>query len=345
MSKETITPKYVFDSAILKENYFKMKENLYPCEIHFALKSNSNADVLKVLKDVGSSFECASVNEYELLRKIGVENDRIVFGLPIKTEDIITRVYSGGCRYFVFEDIRELAKLERLAPDAKKVLRLYTVDLIPTNIAYGMPLELIEKYNKEESLLSRIDGLSFHISNNTDVDNMMSMLERAKYVLRSIPDQNGKELILNIGGSYSIDAPSSYYDTIRDGLKDLTGKYNIKLKAEPGMSIVNSAGCFYTRVVMTKEYDVYTDVYIDGGTPNGIFGEPSKVTLVSEAPECKRRFYRFIDITCIHKVLFQKRMNVSIRENDLLRFENMGAYSVVYQNKFHLWDEPLVEMI
>ena len=34
------TPKYVFDSNILINNYRIIKEKLNPCELHFALKSN-----------------------------------------------------------------------------------------------------------------------------------------------------------------------------------------------------------------------------------------------------------------------------------------------------------------
>lgn len=339
------TPKYVFDSNILINNYRIIKEKLNPCELHFALKSNSNREVVSTLHKAGASFECASINEYELLREIGVGNYKIIFGLPIKTDEIIMHVYNRGCRYFVFEDMRELVKLEKLAPLAKKILRLYILDLVPLNIAYGMPIEQIMDNNQKENLLFRIDGISFHISNNINIENEISVLDRAEEVLKQIPRSQGAEFILNIGGSYRIDAPEGYYERLKSRLEKIVECYGVQLKAEPGMTIVNSAGSFFTRVVMTKEYDVYTDVYIDGGTPNGIFGEPDKVNVVGETQECKRRFYRFIDITCIHKVLFQKRMNVSIRDNDILEFKHMGAYSLVYQNKFHLWDETKVEVI
>ncbi len=338
------TPMYIFDKSILIKNYNLLKKKLSPCKVHYALKANACPQVLQTLNEVGASFECASVNEYRRLREMGVENDNIIFGLPIKTENIIKQVYEGGCRYFVFEDMRELIKLENMAPFSKKILRIYITDILRHNIGYGMPMEQVQKNIEEQKLLERIDGISFHISENTNIENEFKVLDRAEEILEQLAKIGKKWCILNIGGSYRLTASDDYYTRLQNRLKTLVEKYFVQLIAEPGLAIVDTAGSFLTRVIMTKEYELFTDIYIDGGAPNGLNKMPSEVISWSKNETGPKRIYRFIDITCLNKVLFNKRLSLIIRDDDILEFKKMGAYTLVYQNEFHLWDKTRVEM-
>ncbi len=338
------TPKYVFDKTVLINNYNQMKKKLRTCDVHFALKSNGNIEVLKVLNSVGASFECASINEYKRLLEIGVNNERIIFGLPIKTEKIISTVYEGGCRYIVFDDMRELIKLEKLAPLSKKILRVYVTDLVALNIGYGMYLHQIEEYIQNDNLIERVDGISFHISENTNIENVSKVLDRIEGILKQFASKGKKGIILNIGGSYRLYASDEYYDKLNDRLSEMIKLYQISLIAEPGMAIVNTAGSFMTRVIMTKDQGVFTDVYIDGGLPNGITRSPGSINVLNREKTDCRKIYRFIDITCLNKVLFTKRLSCDIYDDDILEFCEMGAYSIVHQNDFHLWDKTNVEI-
>lgn len=338
------TPKYVFDKSILLNNYNTMKSCLKTCDVHFALKANASLQVIQLLNEVGASFECASVNEYKRLLEVGVDNERIIFGLPIKTEDIIRQVYDGGCRYFVFDDMRELIKLEKIAPQAKKILRIYITDLVALNIGYGMYMDQVNESIHKQNLLERIDGISFHISENTNIKNELKVLDRIEEVLEQASAKRKKEWILNIGGSYRLNPPDGYYEKLNERLRDLVRKYSVHLIAEPGWAIVNTAGNFVTRVVMTKKQEVFTDVYIDGGAPNGINRSPASIKVLGEKQKCSKEIYRFIDITCLNKVLFTKRLSITINDGDILEFSEMGAYSIVHQNDFHLWDKTRVEI-
>lgn len=342
--KSMNTPMYIFDKSILIKNYNLLKKKLSPCKVHYALKANACSQVLQVLNEAGASFECASVNEYRRLKEIGVDNDDIIFGLPIKTEDIIKYVYEGGGRYFVFEDMRELQKLEKLAPMSKKILRIYITDILPHNIGYGMHMEQIKKNIEEQNLLERMDGISFHISENTNIESELKALDRAEVILEQLIVREKAGAILNIGGSYRLTAPDDYYTRLQNRLKSLVKKYSVQLIAEPGLAIVDTAGSFLTRVVMTKEYELFTDVYIDGGAPNGLNKVPPEIISIEKREVGTKRIYRFIDITCLNKVLFNKRLPIVIKDDDILEFRKVGAYTLVYQNEFHLWDKTRVEI-
>jgi len=62
--------------------------NLLPwIDIYYAVKSNPIVPLLKVLADLGSNFDCASKNEIDLVLRLGVHPDRIIFSNPIKAEN------------------------------------------------------------------------------------------------------------------------------------------------------------------------------------------------------------------------------------------------------------------
>lgn len=340
------TPRYEFSETVLSDNYRKMQELLSGCEIHYALKANSDIRVLQALKKAGAFFESASKNEYFRLKKLEVPDEKIIFGLPIKTEALIEELYQAGCRYFVFDDIRELEKLNRLAPHAKKVLRLYVTDLAPLNIGYGMPVDEIRKNQKENGILEHIDGISFHISQNTQIDIMEKVLDRVEALLEQINTKAGSPFILNIGGSYSLEPPEGYYETLVKRLKDLQEKYQLKLLAEPGNAVVNSAGQLIAKVIMIKKQEVFYDVYIDGGEPCGMVKDVSEMEVRGTACETEKKIlYRFIGLTCQNKVIFTKRLKLKLNEGDVIVLKNYGAYSLIYQNDFHLWDKVQVELV
>src|SRR6266480_4031400 len=78
------TPYFLFSKAKILKNYHEFKTLFPGSAIHFAMKSNSEPDVLKVLKEVDSGFEVASIYELEMLKKIHVPADRILYGSSVK---------------------------------------------------------------------------------------------------------------------------------------------------------------------------------------------------------------------------------------------------------------------
>lgn len=340
------TPRYEISKSKLIENYQSIKEKILDGNMFYALKANGETSVLEILRDCGSNFECASVGEYDRLREIGIPNEKIICGLPIKPEEVLTHIYEGGCRYFVFDDIRELDKMKRLASDAKKVLRMYIYDLAPNCIEFGMKMEDIIHNDETVNMLSYIDGVSFHITNNTDINNQLKALDRVEEILKRVCWEKETPFILNLGGSYSLNGTDKYFEVLNERLRELKAKYNLVIYAEPGTAIVGSATRFFTKVIMSrKNGDIY-DVYIDGGMPSGIVLEPKKVRFVGDKDKnTSKKIYRFLDTTCLHRTLFVKKFKETIEDGDMLEFVDFGAYSLCFRSDFHLWDKPIVRLV
>ena len=332
------TPRYEFNATQIEKNYYRFKSSIPDTSIFYSVKCNASNIVLQVLNKLGSGFEISSRLEFDRLCQLGVSSKRIICGLPVKPQALISYLFERGIQYFVFDDMQECTKLRTIAPQAKKILRLYVKDLGEHCIEYGMPYDVVLSNITQ---LQDIDGLSFHISENINIDIVFGVLDRIEYILQNIQKRDSR-FILNIGGSYELrDDLHTYYEKLNQRLAHLKEQYNLEIYAEPGASIVNTAGKVVSQVVMTKDREGFTDVYLDAGIPVGVMRPPG-IIKVTNHDRClrKSRYYRFFDITSLHRLLFQNKLKWEINEGDFVELGDYGAYTLCYRNDFHCWESP-----
>src|SRR5258708_39399863 len=70
ISKET--PFFVFSQKKITSKFDQFRKCFPGSMIHYAIKANSEPEVLKILFDAGSSFELASKYELEMLKELKV---------------------------------------------------------------------------------------------------------------------------------------------------------------------------------------------------------------------------------------------------------------------------------
>jgi len=341
------TPYYIFDRNKIIKNYEEMKSNLYLCDIYYALKPNSDFNVLKILNELNSNYEVASIEELQKIQSLGVSSDKVICSLPIKSKEFIEYGYEYGCRYFVFDDIKELKKIIAIASDSKKILRIYIGDIIKNSIGYGMKInDFYDLCNNNPELIQEIDGITFYVSKNKNIGQLLSILNFTdKYLVKL----NKENLLLNIGGNYRglNEVKKDFYDKLNIKLEEMKEKFNLKLLAEPGHGIVKNTGSLVTKVIMTKTCIDGISVYIDAGTPTGVLFKPSEIELVSENEievSAPIKYY-FYGITCSHQLLFSTYLQFNINDDDFLRFGNYGSYTLCMANDFHSWHRPNVYLI
>ena len=331
------TPYYLFDTNIVKQNYDMLKNSLAVDRLFYALKPNSEDRILEVLNTNGANFEIASVGELEKLKRMNVNSERIICSLPVKSDEMIESMYRYGIRYFVFDTEYEYLKLRRLASDAKLILRIDITDIAEKTIEFGMAYENFAEALQKGTLRSEhIDGITFYISKNKDADKIIKALEYSEHFLKHL----NKKSILNIGGNYRLptEVSSDFYERLNRKLSSLKEKYGCILFAEPGRSVVKSAGKLITSVIGVKRDKKY--VYIDAGIPTGISYCPNEIVNLTRQEETEPIEYSFFDITCSHRLLFKTRLPFDININDHLEFRNFGSYSICKSSNFHGWETP-----
>ena len=89
-------PCLVVDLEVVRENYLAFAKALPDTRVFYAVKANPAPEILKLIADLGSSFDTASVGEIDLVLAAGATADRISFGNTIKKERDIARAYELG---------------------------------------------------------------------------------------------------------------------------------------------------------------------------------------------------------------------------------------------------------
>jgi len=110
------------DHEKLRQNYLEFKEKLPTVQAYFAVKANSDSDIIKTMYDMGASFDVASFQEfmkvYNNIKHLpGKERqqyiwDNIIYANTIKPASILRKlnVYQP---LVTFDNLEELKKIKK----------------------------------------------------------------------------------------------------------------------------------------------------------------------------------------------------------------------------------------
>ena len=98
LAQKFSTPLYVYSKATLQQNYLDLDQafDFIDHQICFAVKSNSNLAVLRVLAKLGSGFDIVTGGELARVLAAGGDPSKIVFSGLGKTEADITKALEVG---------------------------------------------------------------------------------------------------------------------------------------------------------------------------------------------------------------------------------------------------------
>src|SRR5579862_7042900 len=123
LAKRFGTPLYVYSQRTLTEHFQRLEAAMAGLEhmICFAVKSNSNQAVLRVLAGLGSGFDIVSGGELQRVIAAGGDPHKCVFAGVGKTEDEIEFALKQGVYSFNAESEPELERIDRVARGLKKI--------------------------------------------------------------------------------------------------------------------------------------------------------------------------------------------------------------------------------
>ncbi len=172
------TPCYVFDTSLIRQSYFQVGKDLTGCLVHYCLKANGEPAVVRTLADAGARFEVSGTGEFNTVLEAGVTPKSILCGLPVKPVGMVRDLYEAGCRYFTFDSVDELRKLEQHAPEADKALRLNVCHLSPDATDFGAKPSQVDDWIRSGQLSKTVvTGLAFDLRRNTQEDVVVAALD------------------------------------------------------------------------------------------------------------------------------------------------------------------------
>lgn len=351
--RESDGPCVVVDTDIVRENYETFARALPDTSVYYAVKANPAPEILSLLADLGSSFDCASVGEIEMVLAAGADATRISYGNTIKKERDIARAYEYGVRLFAVDCIEEVEKIARSAPGSKVFCRVLCDGIgaeWPLSRKFGcdpaMAVDVLE-FAHRNGLVAY--GVSFHVgSQQANLGAWDLALAMASGVFQEMALRGIDLKMVNMGGGfptrYLKDVPGvpSYGEAIFGALTKHFGNRLPSTIIEPGRGMVGNAGLIEAEVVLISKKSADEEVrwvYLDIGKFHGL------AETMDEAIRYPIRTPRDGDTTapCVLAgptcdsvdVMYEKtpyELPVSLSIGDKILIEACGAYTTTYSS-------------
>src|SRR6185295_6515658 len=126
IANEVGTPAYVYSEKTLRRHVRVFDEAFQsvPHLICYAVKANSNINILRRLAEWGMGFEIISGGELFRVLRAGGSPEKIIFDGPGKTGDEIRYALDSGILFFNVESGVELELIEEVARQMNKRVRI-----------------------------------------------------------------------------------------------------------------------------------------------------------------------------------------------------------------------------
>jgi diaminopimelate decarboxylase len=292
------TPLYVYSQRTLTNHFQKLDSALAPIDhlICFAMKSNSNLSVLRVLANLGSGFDIVSGGELQRVIAAGGDPRKCVFAGAGKSETEIEFALKQNVYCFNAESWPELERINRIAMRLKKIapiavrvnpnIEAFTHAKITTGTyenKFGIAFEEIESvYARAYKLKNlRLRGVQMHIGSQlTTVSPFEKAIRKVLPLVRRLAGKYELEFF-SIGGGLGIvyqpalaSGAAAWWKTSAANNILTPEKYaavllplllppGLKILLEPGRFISGNAGILVTRVEYVKRTGKKNFVIVD----------------------------------------------------------------------------------
>ncbi len=280
------TPFYLYSSNTLSMHFraFDTAFSGVPRVICYALKSNSNSAILRLLGREGAGADIVSGGELFRALRAGIDPKKIVYAGVGKRRDEIEYALKIGILMFNVESGDELRALDDAAGEMRATARIalrVNPNIDPKTHAYistglkenkfGIPIEQALEYYQMARSLSHVEivGVHHHIGSQiTEVQPFVDALEKVVAFIKELKSAGMNIKYIDIGGGLGITykdetppLPRELATAIQPLLKDC----GCTLVLEPGRAIVGNAGILVTSVLYHKETGEKKFLIVDAG--------------------------------------------------------------------------------
>lgn len=348
------TPFHIYDEVGIRETGNTLKEAFSGVKCfkeYYAVKALPNPEILSLMKDMGFGFDCSSIAELRLSRKIGASGDEIMFtSNNTSQEDFIEAAQAGGS-ILNLDDITLLDKVPALPqlvsfrynPGSRRSGN----DIIgnPIEAKYGVSHEqIIEAYRRAmQKGVSRFGIHTMLASNELNYTYMVQTAEMLLELIKEIKEELGIVFeFINIGGGLGIP-----YEPEKDALdlrsmgKEITSLftafaktegYEPALYMESGRYITGPHGVLVTTAINRKEiYRTYVgvDASMSSLMRPGMYGAYHHIDVLGKDSKAGCETVDVVGSLCENNDKFAVQRELpKIDDGDILIIQDTGAHGI-----------------
>ena len=358
------TPSYCYSYRQLKENInnFKKSFSSFSPLICFAVKSNTNLNLIREIKKFGLGADVVSIGELMIALKAGINPKKIVFSGVGKTSNEISYAIDKKILLINAESKSEIIEINRIAKLKKKKVRI-GIRLNPNTDAKTLSqISTGKKENKfgvnektffelvnycKNSNHLQLKCLSVHIGSQIlDHKPYEKML---KVINKIIFKTKHKFEFIDLGGgmgiSYSDNNKKLNYNKYNIAIKKFLKKHSTKIIFEPGRSIVGNIGFLISKVIYIKENDqkdfVILDVAMNDLMRPALYGANHKTLPSIKTNQKSKKTYEFVGPICESTDKFTSLKNFQkLKEKDIIVMCDVGAYGMSLSSNYNVRPKP-----
>ena len=362
IAAEVGTPVYVYSRATLERHAQVFREALAPLGdplIAFAVKSNPNLAVLKVLQRQGFGADVVSGGELMRALAAGMEPGKIVFSGVGKTDAELSLGLDKAIGQFNIEsreEGRELAALAaargQRAPACLRVnpdVDAKTHEKISTGKAenkFGVPLIRARETYAELASLPGLDlrGVAIHIGSQlADLEPLETAFAKVATLIADLRAAGHTITHVDLGGGLGVPyrrgevmpSPAEYGAMVARA----TRGWDVKLTFEPGRVIAGNAGVLLTRVIRVKRGGngppfVIVDAAMNDLARPAMYGAWHDIEAVH--PSGERMTVNVVGPICETGDTFATDRDCdTLQSGDLAVFRTAGAYGATMASSYN----------
>ncbi len=358
------TPSYCYSLSKIKSNIRNFKKNFRSINplLCFAVKSNSNIQILKEIKKMGVGADVVSKGELLLALKAGINSKKIVFSGVGKSQDEIKLAINKNILLINAESESEIDLIEKIARVKNKKINIgirlnpnidsKSIRKISTGKRgdkFGLTeknfLKIIKKYKTSNNL--NVKCLSVHIGSQIT---SYKPYERMLKVIRSVIKKSNYNFdFIDLGGGmgikYNNDTKIFNYYKYNSIIKKFLTDHKSKIIFEPGRSIIGDTALLLTKVVYIKKTNKINFVILDAAMNDfmrpALYSATHKIISINKNKKIIKKKHEFVGPICETTDKFSSISKFQmLNEGDCLAICDVGAYGMVLSSNYNLRTKP-----
>src|SRR2546421_2183118 len=359
IAKDVGTPVYVYSEQTL-ERHVRVFDEAFQSISHlicYAVKANSNINILRRFAVWGTGFDIVSGGELFRVLRAGGPADKVIFAGIGKTPEEIRYALDAGILFFNVESSAELELIHNIARDAgmrAPISIRANPDVDPRTHPYistgmqkhkfGISLPEARELYRHTRNLSNLDvvGVQCHLGSQiTEMGPFEEALASLRQFILELKSEGVGLKYLDFGGGLGISylneqppSPAVYGEAVAKATRDL----GLTIVLEPGRVIVGNAGILLTRVLLKKNQGAKKFLIVDAGMNDlirpALYGSHHQLWPVRARSE--KEMVDVVGPVCESADFLAKDREVALLERgELLAVMSAGAYAFSLSSNYN----------